>query len=403
MTMLETINLVKQFGDQVALNNVSLVLEEGSTFALLGSAGSGKSTFVRILSTQLKPTWGEVRIDGSVLGYQNPLIRRIIGYVPSYVPRFGDVSVGEYVEFFAACHNVPDHGRAEIVSWALELARVAYLSEHRISRLSTHERRRLELARAIVHRPRFLFLDDPMSSADSGARQEMCAALCAVKDAGFATILMTQHRLYEAAEICESVGVLESGELLWCMSSDEILERAGLDRAVEVACKGRPVIIEKILGDLPLRNWSIVQGVGDQTTRVECIIKADLIPGGSASEIVRRLHSEVDIRAVSAGWGLLDAAVCVINRRHEVLARAGWDDNPLRIATQSTHTQDPDTRLRKGVPRPRVRTSVTQVEGAPVGQRCKSCGFMYGLVMTEEGAAYCNHCGHKAEDAGSLQ
>ena len=110
MPMIETINLTKKYGDLVALNNLNLAIDDGDCFGFIGPNGAGKTTTIKILATLLKPTWGEARIDGKVIGYQNPLIRPIMGYVPDFMGAYDDMVVQEYLEFFAACYNI--HGEA---------------------------------------------------------------------------------------------------------------------------------------------------------------------------------------------------------------------------------------------------------------------------------------------------
>jgi energy-coupling factor transporter ATP-binding protein EcfA2 len=111
MPMIETVNLTKKYGEFVALDNLNLTIEEGTCFGFIGPNGAGKTTTIKILATLLKPTWGEARIDGKVVGYQNHLIRPLIGYVPDFMGAYQDMTVGEYLEFFAACYAVPSARR----------------------------------------------------------------------------------------------------------------------------------------------------------------------------------------------------------------------------------------------------------------------------------------------------
>ena len=109
MPMIETINLTKKYNDLIALDNLNLSIEEGACLGFIGPNGAGKTTTIKILATLLKPTWGEARIDGKVVGYQNHLIRPLIGYVPDFLGAYEDMVVVEYLEFFAACYGI--HGK----------------------------------------------------------------------------------------------------------------------------------------------------------------------------------------------------------------------------------------------------------------------------------------------------
>ena len=101
MPMIETINLTKKYGDLIALNNLNLQIDEGACCGFIGPNGAGKTTTIKILATLLKPTWGEARIDGKTVGYQNPLIRPVIGFVPDFMGAYDDMLVNEYLQFFA--------------------------------------------------------------------------------------------------------------------------------------------------------------------------------------------------------------------------------------------------------------------------------------------------------------
>ena len=126
MAMIETINLTKKYGELVALNNLNLTIEEGDCYGFIGPNGAGKTTTIKILATLLKPTWGEARIDGKVIGYQNPIIRPIIGYVPDFMGAYDDMVVSEYLEFFAACYNIHGKQRDQVVRDVLDLTDLSY-------------------------------------------------------------------------------------------------------------------------------------------------------------------------------------------------------------------------------------------------------------------------------------
>ena len=110
MAMIETVNLTKKYGELTALDNLNLSIEAGECFGFIGPNGAGKTTTIKILATLLKPTWGEARVDGKTVGYQNNLIRPVIGYVPDFMGAYEDMVVQEYLEFFAACYGL--HGKA---------------------------------------------------------------------------------------------------------------------------------------------------------------------------------------------------------------------------------------------------------------------------------------------------
>ena len=160
MPMIETVNLTKKYGDFVALDNLNLTIEEGTCFGFIGPNGAGKTTTIKILATLLKPTWGEARIDGKVVGYQNHLIRPLIGYVPDFMGAYQDMTVGEYLEFFAACYSVPASKRERTITEVLTLTDLTHKTETEVNGLSRGMQQRLAVARVLIHDPKVLLMDE---------------------------------------------------------------------------------------------------------------------------------------------------------------------------------------------------------------------------------------------------
>ena len=143
MSMIETINLTKKYGELIALNNLNLTIDEGDCFGFIGPNGAGKTTTIKILATLLKPTWGEARIDGKVVGYQNPQIRPVIGYVPDFMGAYDDMVVSEYLEFFAACYDIHGKQRQQVVRDVLDLTDLTYKANAEVNGLSRGMSQRL--------------------------------------------------------------------------------------------------------------------------------------------------------------------------------------------------------------------------------------------------------------------
>jgi len=250
MPMIETINLTKRYGEFVALSNLNLAIEEGDCFGFIGPNGAGKTTTIKTLATLLKPSSGQAIINGLTVGYQNRLIRPIIGYVPDFMGAYDDMVVVEYLEFFAACYNIHGPQRRRIVADVLELTDLTYKATADVNSLSRGMQQRLSVARVLLHDPKVLLMDEPASGLDPRARIEMRELLKELKRMG-KTILISSHILHELAELCNAVGIIERGELLFQGSVQEALRRSGVGRGVLVRVAARVEEASRLLASIP--------------------------------------------------------------------------------------------------------------------------------------------------------
>ncbi len=237
--MIETVNLTRKYGDLTALDNLNLTIEEGTCFGFIGPNGAGKTTTIKILATLLKPTWGEARVDGHVVGYQNHLIRPLIGYVPDFLGAYDDMLVSEYLEFFAACYGIHGEKRMRVVGEVLELTDLVSKRKSDVNGLSRGMQQRLSVARVLLHDPKVLLMDEPSSGLDPRARIEMRELLKELRLMG-KTILISSHILFELAELCTAVGVVEQGKLIFSGGISEMMDRAGSGSMVHVVVDERP-------------------------------------------------------------------------------------------------------------------------------------------------------------------
>lgn len=250
MPMIETVNLTKKYGELTALNNLNLTIEQGDCFGFIGPNGAGKTTTIKILATLLKPTWGEARIDGRVIGYQNREIRPIIGYVPDFMGAYEDMVVNEYLEFFAAAYNIHGKQRRQVIRDVLELTDLGYKATTEVNGLSRGMQQRLSVARVLLHDPKVLLMDEPASGLDPRARIEIRELLKELRKMG-KTILISSHILHELAELCNTVGIIEQGELVFQGSVNEIMERARLARIVHIKVEAKTDLAAETLSKVP--------------------------------------------------------------------------------------------------------------------------------------------------------
>jgi ABC-2 type transport system ATP-binding protein len=232
--VIKTVNLTKRYGTLVALSNLNLEINEGDCFGFIGPNGAGKTTTIKILATLLQPTWGEARICDFVVGYQSRQIRPLIGYVPDYFGAYEDMVVQEYLEFFAAAYNINGTARTKIVNDVLELTDLGYKKDAPVDGLSRGMKQRLSIARVLVHDPKLLLLDEPAGNLDPRARIEMRELLKELRRMG-KTILISSHILPELADLCNTVGIIERGELLYSGPVADIVKRAKIGTVIQVS------------------------------------------------------------------------------------------------------------------------------------------------------------------------
>lgn len=213
MAIVETVNLTKKYGQLVAVNKLTLRIEEGDILGFIGPNGAGKTTTIRMLATLLEPTSGTAVIAGHDVLKEPVAVRRIIGYMPDFFGVYDDVKVWEYLDFFACAYRVPLAERAKLIDDVLALTDLSHKREDYVESLSRGMKQRLCLAKTLLHNPRVLLLDEPASGLDPRARIEIKELLKELQNMG-KTILISSHILPELADICNKIAIIERGELL---------------------------------------------------------------------------------------------------------------------------------------------------------------------------------------------
>ncbi len=230
--------MTKRYGKLTALRNLDLTVEEGAVFGFVGPNGAGKTTTMRILATLLRPTAGEAWVVGHSVLNQRREVRRAIGYMPDFFGVYGDMKVWEYLDFFAACYEIPPETRQLLTDDLLELVDLAHRREDYVDALSRGMKQRLCLARTLAHDPRVLILDEPASGLDPRARIEIRELLRELQGMG-KTILVSSHILSEIQEICTHVGIIEAGQLVATGTLAEMRKRIQAQRIVRIGLTGR--------------------------------------------------------------------------------------------------------------------------------------------------------------------
>ncbi len=220
MRIVECLQLRHSFGDTRALDGVSLAVASGESFALLGRNGAGKSTTFNILCTMLRPTGGSVRILGLDARRQRARIRGAIGVAFQEAALDERLTVRETLEIHAVLHGAGRRERRHLVDESLAVSALQDVQHRLVGACSGGMRRRLELARAQLHGPRILFLDEPTLGLDPHGRRDLWERITAARSRGL-TVFMTTQQLHEA-EHCTRVGILEHGRLIAVGSPDQL-------------------------------------------------------------------------------------------------------------------------------------------------------------------------------------
>jgi ABC-2 type transport system ATP-binding protein len=213
MPAIDVRNIVKKFGDFTAVNGVSFTVEEGEIFGLLGPNGAGKSTLIRMLTTLLPPTAGTALVSGFDVKDQADGVRRSIGVIPQALTSDLELSVEENLIIFAKLYGVPRAKRVKLIDELLAAVELTQWRSAPVKNLSGGMRRRVEIARGLVHEPRIFFLDEPTTGLDPVSRVAVWEMLRKIKSERDLTVLLTTHYMDEADKLCDRIAIVDHGEL----------------------------------------------------------------------------------------------------------------------------------------------------------------------------------------------
>ncbi|MFM2294421.1 MAG: hypothetical protein RLZZ350_834 [Verrucomicrobiota bacterium] len=278
-------NLRKQFGKTVAVDNISFAFDSGHIFGFVGPNGAGKTTTMRIISTIEDPTDGDVFINGQSVCVEPEFARRAVGYVPDTLPAHPDITVVEYLDFFARAYGLRGKARTAAVNAVMEFTNVTGIRDKHLKALSKGMKQRVSLGRVLVYDPDVLVLDEPAAGLDPRARvelRELLTLLAARKKA----ILISSHILTELTEICNGVVIIERGKILETGTIDDVLKKSAPRRTVAVR------LLDSQHGQLPSLLKELLQ-----TPHVE-----------NARDVINEIHFELN-GDESAACDVLDSLV----------------------------------------------------------------------------------------------
>jgi ABC-2 type transport system ATP-binding protein len=329
MPAIDVRNIVKTFGDFTAVKGISFSVEAGEIFGLLGPNGAGKSTLIRMMVTLLAPTSGTAVINGFDITKDADGVRRSIGVIPQAMTSDLELSVRENLLFYAKLYGVPREKRTRLIAELLDAVQLTEWADTQVKNLSGGMRRRVEIARGLVHEPRIFFLDEPTTGLDPVSRVAVWEMLERIKKERDLTILITTHYMDEADKLCDRIAIVDHGELKALDSPLTLKASIPGKNMIEASFATTPPGWEQTLGALPG-----VEGV----SRHESVfrIAAGNGPATTLALMEAAEHAGVAVHSLSVQSTTLDDVFVYYTGR------------ALRDALQDASPQDSPFMLRRG-------------------------------------------------------
>jgi ABC-2 type transport system ATP-binding protein len=218
----EVSKITKKYGSITAVNEVSFDVSSGEIFGFLGPNGAGKTTLIRILTTLVKPTGGSARVAGRDVVKEPDAVRREIGVVPQAMTSDLDLTGLENMDIYARFYGMPSTERKERIKYLLEMVGLTSRANDLVATYSGGMRRRLEIARALVHKPEILFLDEPTIGLDPQSRIVIWDFLRKLREGDSMTLFLTTHYMDEAETLCSRVAIIDAGKIIVLGSPEEL-------------------------------------------------------------------------------------------------------------------------------------------------------------------------------------
>ncbi len=282
---IEVLHIVKKFGDFIAVDDISFAVKDGEIFGLLGPNGAGKSTLIRMMTTLIPITSGKALIAGHDVGKEADAARKAIGVIPQAMTSDIDLTVEENLNIYAKLYEVPAKKRKAAIDELLETVGLIKWRGAQTKTLSGGMRRRLEIARGLVHSPSIFFLDEPTTGLDPVSRVAVWEMLTKIKNNRKLTILITTHYMDEADRLCDRIAIVDHGKLVALDTPVALKASVPGSNVIEVQFSNIPADWEqrlKALGDVTsvkhegANMFRVLTGNGSRTTTqlVEMAVQA---------------------------------------------------------------------------------------------------------------------------------
>ena len=251
MLAIDVRNIVKKFGDFTAVKGISFQVSAGEIFGLLGPNGAGKSTLIRMLTTLLPPSEGTALINGFDVAKQADAVRHVIGVIPQAMTSDLELSVEENLLIYAKLYGVPRARRTRLIDELLQAVELTEWRDKQVRHLSGGMRRRVEIARGLVHEPKVFFLDEPTTGLDPVSRVHVWEMLERIKKERDLTVLITTHYMDEADKLCDRIAIVDHGTLMALDSPMKLKASVPGKNVLEVSFSSPPSDWADVLRGLP--------------------------------------------------------------------------------------------------------------------------------------------------------
>jgi ABC-2 type transport system ATP-binding protein len=288
----DVVQLEKRFGHTKAVDGVTFSFSSGEVIGFVGPNGAGKTTTMRILATLDEPTSGDAFVDGISVVQDPEAARRLIGFVPDALPTHDDITVHEYLDFFARAYRIRGEKRRKVVESIEEFTNLTGIRDKVLKSLSKGMNQRVCLARALLHDPQVLILDEPAAGLDPRARIELRELIRIFSSQGKA-ILMSSHILTELSEICTGAVIIERGRLLKAGRLGELLQaRQAEVRTIVIRALNDGTALHRTLLELPATR-NVHANDGELTVEYA---GSDAEASDLLAELIRRGHRIAEFR-----------------------------------------------------------------------------------------------------------
>lgn len=243
--MIEISNLVKKYGDHVAVDNLSLTIEPGKIYGLLGPNGAGKSTTMNILTGYIGATSGTVKINGYDILNQPEEAKKCVGYLPELPPLYMDMTVAEYLKFVAELKKIEKKKRKEMINDAMEMTGVSDVSERLIKNLSKGYRQRVGFAQAVLGYPQIIILDEPTVGLDPKQIIEIRELIKKLGENH--TVILSSHILTEISAVCDHVFIISKGKLVASDVTENLINLMSTEQNIDIIAKCDEAVARQVI------------------------------------------------------------------------------------------------------------------------------------------------------------